>query len=310
VNNVDCPGTSSDNAGKASACEGCPNQKICQSDDAKAVDPDLQTITDRLASIKHKILVLSGKGGVGKSTITTMLSYGLALDESKDVAVMDVDLCGPSLPRMFGCDQESIHQTSYGWVPVYAKENLCLMSIGFLLSGRDDAVIWRGPKKNGLIKQFLRDVAWDSVDYMVVDTPPGTSDEHLSVVQYMKESGLDGAVIVTTPQHISLQDVRREITFCKKVGIPILGVVENMSGYKCPNCECEAAIFPNTDVDGTRRMCQEMSVDYLGRVPLDIRVGNACDQGKCFFTEYGDSDSTVKIYKQLVEDIKRKLDSQ
>lgn len=239
-----------------------------------------------------------------------MLAYGFALDEGgrNEVAVMDVDLCGPSLPRMFGVDSESIHQSSSGWTPVYPMDNLAVVSIGFLLASHNDAVIWRGPKKTGMIKQFMRDVEWDNVDYMIVDTPPGTSDEHLSVVQYMKPAGIDGAVIVTTPQHISLQDVRREITFCKKVGIPVLGVIENMSGYKCPSCACENPIFPNHEgEDATKRMCQEMEVEWLGRVPLDIRVGRACDAGKCFLTEYDESDSTVKCYKSMVAAIKSKL---
>lgn len=118
-------------------------------------------------------------------------------------------------------------------------ENLSLMSIGFLLASLDDAVIWRGPKKNGLIKQFLRDVDWEELEYLLVDTPPGTSDEHLSIVQYLKPAGLTGAVIVTTPQEVSLLDVRKEITFCKKVNVPIIGVVENMSGFACPKCKVD-----------------------------------------------------------------------
>jgi len=212
-----CPGTGSEDAGKASACAGCPNQEICASSKPKGPDPDIDVIAQRLANVKHKILVLSGKGGVGKSTVTSMIARCLAAsDPDCQVGVLDVDLCGPSLPRVFGAEGEQVHQSGSGWSPVYVAENLCLMSAGFLLPGPDAAVIWRGPKKNGLIKQLLRDVDWGSLDYLLVDTPPGTSDEHLSVTQLLPDAA--GAIIVTTPQEVALLDVRKEMNFCKKVG--------------------------------------------------------------------------------------------
>eukprot|EP00158_Paraphelidium_tribonemae_P001444 Partr_v1_DN24410_c0_g1_i1_m66371 putative Component of the cytosolic iron-sulfur (Fe S) protein assembly (CIA) machinery. Required for maturation of extramitochondrial Fe-S proteins. The NBP35-CFD1 heterotetramer forms a Fe-S scaffold complex, mediating the de novo assembly of an Fe-S cluster and its transfer to target apoproteins len=311
-----CPGPSSETAGKQAGCEGCPSQKFCATGEKPPVDPDLALIADRLSTVKHKIIVLSGKGGVGKSTITTMLAYGLAMDSEAEVAVVDVDLCGPSIPRMFGVDSESIHQSARGWTPVYARENIAVVSIGFLLGSKDDAVIWRGPKKTGLIKQFLRDTEWDTgVDWMVVDTPPGTSDEHLSVVQYMQASGIDGAVLVTTPQQISLQDVRREITFCKRVGIRILGVVENMSGYRCPSCACQSNPFAAVgsaggDEGATMKMCKEMDVHYLGAFPLDVRVGQACERGVSFLTECPDvaeDDDTRVKYLKLVAEVKQRI---
>lgn len=233
--NEHCPGTQSDKAGKSSACDGCPNQQICATA-PKTVDPAIAQINERMQSVRHKLLILSGKGGVGKSTVTSQLSFALASDPQCQVGVLDIDVCGPSIPRMLGLTTEKVHQSSYGWSPVYVEENLAVMSIGFMLPSEDEAVIWRGPKKNGMIKQFLRDVDWSELDYLLVDTPPGTSDEHLSIVQYLKESGIDGAVLVTTPQEVSLQDVRKEITFCRKVGIKILGIVENMSGFVCPCC--------------------------------------------------------------------------
>jgi len=153
-----------------------------------------------MSSVKHKILVLSGKGGVGKSTFTAHLAHGLAADDSKQIAVLDVDICGPSIPKVMGLEGEQVHQSGSGWSPVYVEDNLGVMSVGFLLSSPSDAVIWRGPKKNGLIKQFLRDVDWGEVDFLVVDTPPGTSDEHLSIVQYLSNTYVDGAIIITTPQ--------------------------------------------------------------------------------------------------------------
>jgi Mrp family chromosome partitioning ATPase len=216
-------------AGKASSCEGCPNQGACASGAAAAPDPAAANVLSRMSQIKHKILVLSGKGGVGKSTFSSQLSFALARDESKDVGLLDVDICGPSIPRMLGLVGQEVHQSASGWSPVYVEDNLGVMSIGFMLPSADDAIIWRGPRKVGLIKQFLSDVVWNELDYLIVDTPPGTSDEHISIVQLMKESGIDGAVIVTTPQEVSMADVRKELNFCKKTGIPVLGVVENMT---------------------------------------------------------------------------------
>jgi Mrp family chromosome partitioning ATPase len=175
------------------------------------------------------------------------------------------------------------------------------MSIGFLLPSLDDAVIWRGPKKNGLIKQFLRDVDWEDLEYLLIDTPPGTSDEHLSIVQYLKPCGLNGAIIVTTPQEVSLLDVRKEITFCKKVNLPILGVVENMSGFVCPKCSVQTEIFPAT-TGGAEQMCSDMNVTFLGKIPLDPLIGQCCDEGKSFLKEYPQSPATLSLI-QIISSI-------
>lgn len=289
-----CPGPESENAGKGDACDGCPNQNICESL-PKGPDPDLPLINKRLAQIDHKLLVLSGKGGVGKSTFTSMLAWALAADEDIEVGAMDLDICGPSLPRMLGAEGESIHQSNSGWSPVYVADNLGLMSISFMLPDPDSAIIWRGSKKTGLIKQFLKDVNWgDHLDYLVVDTPPGTSDEHLSAANYMKESGIDGALIVTTPQEVALLDVRKEIDFCKKAGIKVLGLVENMLGFVCPNCKGESQIFKPT-TGGGELLCKEMGIPFLGSVPLDPRIGRACDNGESFFDNYADLPAATAI---------------
>ncbi|XP_031575284.1 cytosolic Fe-S cluster assembly factor NUBP1 homolog [Actinia tenebrosa] len=296
-----CPGTESDKAGKASACQGCPNQSICASSKPVGPDPDLGKIKERLSSVKHKVLVLSGKGGVGKSTFTAHLAHGLAGDENRQVAVLDVDICGPSIPTVFGLQGEQVHQSGSGWSPVYIEDNLAVMSVGFLLEKPSDAVIWRGPKKNGLIKQFLRDVDWGDIDYLVIDTPPGTSDEHLSIIQYLKPAGIDGAVVITTPQEVSLLDVRKEINFCKKVNLPVIGVVENMSAFVCPNCKKESQIFPPS-TGGAEKMAEEMKVPFLGRIPLDPRIGKSCDEGKSFFTEIPDSPA-AKAYMNVIQNV-------
>lgn len=186
-----CPGVKSDDAGKSAPCAGCPNQSICSSGAASLPDPAVEQIKLRLANVKHKVLVLSGKGGVGKSTFAATLARSLAARQEDDdddvdvpqIGLLDIDICGPSIPRIMGLESNQVHQSGAGWCPVFADDNLAVMSIGFLLDSLDDAVIWRGPKKNGIIKQFLRDVDWEALDYLIVDTPPGTSDEHLSVVQ-------------------------------------------------------------------------------------------------------------------------------
>lgn len=289
-----CPGPESEQAGKGDACDGCANQEICATL-PKGPDPDLPLINKRLANIDHKILVLSGKGGVGKSTFTSMLAWALAADEDIEVGAMDLDICGPSLPKMLGAEGETIHQSNSGWSPVYVADNLGLMSISFMLPEEDTAVIWRGAKKNGLIKQFLKDVNWgDHLNYLVVDTPPGTSDEHLSVTTYMKEVGIDGALIVTTPQEVALLDVRKEIDFCRKAGIKILGLVENMAGFVCPNCQGESQIFKPT-TGGGEQLCKDLNIKFLGSVPLDPRIGKSCDSGESFFDKYADSPAATAI---------------
>ncbi len=299
-----CPGPESNLAGKGDACAGCPNQAICATA-PKGPDPDLPLITGRLSSIRHKILVLSGKGGVGKSTFTTMLAHAFATNPDSMVGIMDTDICGPSIPRMMGVEAETIHVSSSGWSPVWVSDNLGVMSVQFMLPNRDDAVIWRGPKKNGLIKQFLKDVEWGELDYLIVDTPPGTSDEHLSVNSFLKDSGVDGAVVVTTPQEVSLLDVRKEIDFCRKAGIRVLGIVENMSGFVCPSCRHESQIFKAT-TGGGRRLAQETGIPFLGAVPLDPRIGMACDYGESFFDNFPDSPA-CKALRDVVRRVGREI---
>ena len=180
-------------------------------------------------------------------------------------------------------------------------DTLAVMSVGFMLESEDQAVIWRGPKKNGLIKQFLRDVEWSELDYLVVDPPPGTSDEHLSIAQYL--SGMvDGAVIVSTPQEVAMLDVRKEISFCRKLKIPVIGVVENMSGFVCPNCSNESKIFKPT-TGGAAKMAEEMGVPFLGSIPIDPKLARACDEGRNFLGEFPESPAT-KAVLDIVKKVK------
>ena len=299
-----CPGTESADAGKADACQGCPNQKICASAQPQPPDPDVKTIAERLSGVKRKILILSGKGGVGKSTVTAMTARALASNDDISVGVLDIDLCGPSLPKAFGVEGEQVHSSGSGWSPVYVEDNLCLMSAGFLLPSLDSAVIWRGPKKNGLIKQLLRDVDWteDKLDFLLIDTPPGTGDEHLSIVQFMAEAKLDGAVIVTTPQDVAILDVKKEISFCKKVGLPILGIVENMSAFVCPHCHHTSSILPSTS-GGAQTLSDLHQVPLLAKIPLDPLIGQACDEGRDIFSGELKSSSASVAYNGLVSNL-------
>jgi len=291
-----CPGTESENAGKASACAGCPNQNICSSTENKGPDPTIALVRERLAGVQNKLLILSGKGGVGKSTVTSLLSRAFAQTFLEtNFGVLDIDICGPSQPRMFGVLDEQVHQSGSGWSPVYIDDNLALMSIGFLLGSQDDAIIWRGPKKNGMIRQFLSEVDWGNLHYLIIDTPPGTSDEHLSVTTYLSNTiGNWGAILVTTSQEVSLLDVRKEINFCKRLGVPIVGVIENMSGFVCPSCSVQSEIFTAT-TGGARDMCKEMDVPFLGSLPLDPKITKSCDMGLNFIADHPDSPAVLAL---------------
>lgn len=305
-----CPGTQSEAAGKVSACAGCPNQNVCASGAAAGPDPGVELVKSRLAEVKHKLLVLSGKGGVGKSTVTALLSRAFAHRfAEQNFGVLDIDICGPSQPRMFGVLGEQVHQSGSGWSPVYVDDNLSLMSIGFLLGSPDDAVIWRGPKKNGMIRQFLSEVDWGQLDYLILDTPPGTSDEHLSATTYLAKAtdgGGWGAVLVTTPNEVSLLDVRKEISFCRKMKVPVVGVIENMAMFVCPKCTTQSEIFP-ARTGGARAMCEEMQVPFLGSLPIDPRLTKACDEGKDFVQEFNGS-VAVAALNGIVDQIARFFD--
>ncbi|KAI0977250.1 cytosolic Fe-S cluster assembly factor CFD1 [Xylaria arbuscula] len=241
-----------------------------------------------LARIKHIVLVLSGKGGVGKSSITTQLALSLSL-AGHSVGVLDVDLTGPSMPRMFNIEDAKVTQAPGGWlpVPVHAASSetgvgeLRCMSLGFLLRGRGDAVVWRGPKKTAMIRQFLSDVLWGEMDYLLIDTPPGTSDEHISLAEtLLKEARpgqVAGAVVVTTPQAVATADVRKELNFCVKTSIPVIGVIENMAGFVCPNCAECTDIFGK---GGGQVMADDFSVPFLGRVPIDPQFVMLIETGR------------------------------
>uniref|UniRef100_A0A183H2V9 beta-ketoacyl-[acyl-carrier-protein] synthase I n=1 Tax=Onchocerca flexuosa TaxID=387005 RepID=A0A183H2V9_9BILA len=286
---------------QATSCAGCPNQVQCASGEIKRLDADLSAIADRLKNVKHKILILSGKGGVGKSAVAANLARALAKNDKIQVGLLDVDICGPSQARMMGVEQESVHESGDGWCPIVVKDNLIMMSIAFLLQNKSEAVIWRGARKNALIKQFLKagffDVDWGSLDYLLIDTPPGTSDEHISIVQFLLQAGsVEGAIVITTPQEISLLDVRKEIDFCRRTKINVLGVIENMSSFICPCCSKLSQLFPRT-TGGAETMCSELSVPLLVSLPFDGRMAECADAGEDYFENYHDSPLAIEFEK-------------
>lgn len=261
------------------------------------VDPWLQEqqLQERLQRIRHKILVMSGKGGVGKSTVAANLAISLSLS-GKRVGLLDVDIHGPSIPKMLHLDTANVHMQDGAIQPVQ-HAGLKVMSVGFLLKDRDDAVIWRGPMKASVIKQLLTDVDWGDLDYLIIDSPPGTGDEPLSVVQLAEP--VDGAVVVTTPQDVATADVRKSIKFCKQLHLPVLGVVENMSGFVCPKCGEVTDIFKT---GGGELMAAEMKVPFLGRIPIDPAVGQACDAGTPFVYHHSRTE-TAKAFERVIAPI-------
>ncbi len=229
-----------------------------------------------MENVKHKFLVLSGKGGVGKSSIAVNLAVWLSM-RGKNVGLLDIDIHGPSIPKLLNLERMNVQAVGDKMLPVVYSDTLKIMSIGFLLQNENDALIWRGPMKHSVIKQFVTDVCWGDLDYLVVDCPPGTGDEPLSIAQLLGQ--IDGAVIVTTPQQLAVVDVRKCITFCRQLNLPVLGVIENMSGFVCPHCNQRIEVFAG---DGGRQMAVDFGVPFLGKIPMDPALAHACDLGRPF----------------------------
>ncbi|MBN2473096.1 MAG: Mrp/NBP35 family ATP-binding protein [Pirellulales bacterium] len=233
-----------------------------------------QMLQHRMSEIGRKLLVLSGKGGVGKSTVAANLAVSLA-QTGKRVGLLDIDVHGPSIPQLLGLGAQQVRLVGEEILAVPVSDHLAVMSIGFLLPDGREPVIWRGPRKYGLIRQFLKDVRWGQLDYLVVDSPPGTGDEPLSVAQLVGPQA--GAVIVTTPQQLAVADVRRCVAFCDAVSLPVIGIVENMSGFVCPACGEHTDLFQS---GGGEALAGEMHVPFLGRIPFDPSIVIAGDAGR------------------------------
>nr|CAH8827495.1 unnamed protein product [Trichobilharzia regenti] len=219
------------------------------------------------------------------------------------VGILDIDFCGPSTPRMLGLESNKIHSCAEGWLPVYADgdtKRLPVVSIGFLLDNTDSAVIWRGPRKGSMVGELLNSVCWGNLDFLIIDTPPGTSDEHITVLEQLQKSTLDasvGTIIVSTPQRVSLCDVRREIGFCNKTNLKIIGLVENMSGYTCPNCAHCTNVFSS---GGAEALALEKHVEFLGRLSLDPALTAVCDCAGNFQSKLYMNEDTRSLTKKLL----------
>jgi ATP-binding protein involved in chromosome partitioning len=258
-------------------------------------DPRDQAILKSLAIIKHKLLVMSGKGGVGKTSVAANLALALSKKGLK-VGLMDVDLHGPDIPRMLGLEGLLDVSPENLMVPKRYSDNLSVVSIESLAKDRDEAVIWRGPVKTHVIRQFISDVDWGELDYLIIDAPPGTGDEPLSVAQTVLGAK---AVIVTTPQEVSLADIRKSINFCRTVNMPVFGLIENMSGFVCPHCDKPVDLF---GTGGGFKTALAMNVPFLGKLPFDPAMVQCADAGESFMDKHSDSELT-KGFDKIVENI-------
>ncbi|MCF8039325.1 MAG: P-loop NTPase [Desulfohalobiaceae bacterium] len=270
-------------------CGSCSTQGTCQ--DKNNQDAGLQK---SLSRIKNKLVVLSGKGGVGKSSTAANIAVGLSL-AGKKVGLMDVDVHGPTIPRLLNLTGAKPKAQAQRLEPVPWSENLLVISLGFLIPNREDSVIWRGPIKMSLIRQFIEDVNWGDLDYLVVDCPPGTGDEPISVMQLLGKEAK--AVIVTTPQDVAVDDVRRSVNFCRHTGNPVLGIVENMSGFICPHCHERIEIF---NAGGGEKLAREAGIPLLGKIPLDPEIVKAGDLGEALLQTHRDSPAIQEI-KRIIE---------
>ena len=258
-------------------------------------------LNESLGKIKHVVIVISGKGGVGKSTVSSNLAMSLAMKGYK-TGIMDVDIHGPNIPKMFGVESKVVAVENDLLVPVTAAHGLKVMSMAFLIPEKDAPVAWRGPMKAGVIRQFLEDVGWGKLDYLVMDMPPGTGDEALSIVQLIPKA--DGMVIVTTPQDVALLDSRKSMIFSTQAKIPILGLVENMSGFICPHCGEKTDIFKS---GGGEKAALEMGVRFLGRVPIEPGIVVSGDAGLPIVASAPDSES-AKVFDCITRRVIKKIE--
>jgi ATP-binding protein involved in chromosome partitioning len=257
----------------------------------------------RMKQIKHKIAVISGKGGVGKSTVTVNLAAAFAL-HGKRVGILDADIHGPSVPKLLGLTGQQVKVGPPGAFPVIGTLGMKVVSIDFFLPEQKTPTIWRGPLKMTAIRQFLSEIVWGELDVLFIDLPPGTGDEPLSVAQLLPD--IDGVIIVTMPSELSQVVVKKAITFARRVGMPIIGVVENMSGFVCPTCGDKIDIFQS---GGGKKMAEETGVTFLGSIPIDPKVGVDSDKGSPFVIEHADSPAAkafVEIVKKVESYLKEK----
>ncbi|RPI40065.1 MAG: ATP-binding protein [Methanoregulaceae archaeon] len=278
-------------------CSGCATASTCSS--AKKVQVGLPP--KAAIDVQHVIMVLSGKGGVGKSTVSVNLAYALSA-HGKKVGLLDLDMHGPNIPKMLGIEDHRLAVMGERIEPVRVTGMLSVISMAFLLPDTNTPIIWRGPMKMAAIQQFLGEVNWGPLDYLVVDLPPGTGDEALTIAQLAPN--VRGAVIVTTPQDVATLDARKSAKFIEKLGLPVIGVIENMSGMLCPHCGGEIDLFGK---GGGKKIAEELHVPFLGSIPLDIEMRKAGDEGRPFIIRRGDS-PTWKSVDTVMEELIRVIE--
>jgi ATP-binding protein involved in chromosome partitioning len=277
-----------------------PNEHSQPKRPAPQQDPKLKI---KMSKIKHKIAVISGKGGVGKSTVTVNLAVAFALQGHTDkVGVLDADIHGPCVPKMLGLKGQKLIGGPAGMLfPVTGQQGIKVVSMDFLLPSDEAPVIWRGPLKMKVIQQFLSDIMWGELDFLFIDLPPGTGDEPLSIMQLIPD--MDGVIIVTIPSEVSQIVVKKAITFARQLGVPVIGIIENMSGFVCPECGAKIDIFK---VGGGKNIAKDLSVPYLGKIPIDPAICVDSDSGTPFVAE-NPASPTVKAFTEIVTKIKQFL---
>jgi ATP-binding protein involved in chromosome partitioning len=284
-------------------CESCSKANEC-SDPQKERWEEQQRLKQKMGKIKHKIAVISGKGGVGKSTITVNLAMAFAMHGyANRVGILDADIHGPSVPKMLGLRGQMLQAIPAGLIfPVVGPLGVKVVSMDFLLPNDDSPVIWRGPLKMRAIQQFLSDITWGELDFLFVDLPPGTGDEPLSVIQLIPD--MDGVVIVTIPSEVSQIVVKKAVTFARQLGVPVIGVIENMSGFICPKCGAEVNIFKT---GGGKKIAEDLAVPFLGSIPIDPEICTDSDEGKPFTITHPDSPAS-KAFADIVKKIEHYLE--
>lgn len=266
----------------------------CQETD---YDEQVKRVKEKMSRVKHALIVMSGKGGVGKTTVAVNLAYALSLS-GKSVGILDIDLHGPNIAKMLGIEKRAIYAFEFGIEPVDVCENLKAVSLALTGYEPDQPIIWRGPAKAAVIRQFLGDVNWGDLDYLIIDSPPGTGDEPLSACQLIPN--VSGIIIVTTPQDVAILDARKSVLFAKEIRIPVAGIIENMSGFVCPHCHVESDIFKK---GGGEKAAQELSVPFLGSVPFHPEFVEFGDNGTPFVSFWGKSKS-AEAFMGIVNNIK------
>ena len=275
-------------------CSSCAEKGKC--DDPKAQQNE---VDDRLSRIRYKIAIASGKGGVGKSTVTVNLAAALRSLGYK-VGIMDGDITGPDIPKLLGIEDQKLVASPSGLEPADAG-GIKAISMALLLQSRDSPVVWRGPMKMAALKQFIEEVNWGDLDFLLVDLPPGTSDEPISIAQLIP--GLDGAIVVTTPQEVALLDSRKAVNMFLMMNVPMLGIVENMSGLVCPHCGQRIEVFKT---GGGQTAARELGVPFLGAIPLDTEIGSLGDMGKTFANS---KTAAAKAFDEIVKSVLARLEA-